>query len=67
MAHIIIPTVRSIYLCDYHFGVDKDKDDLYGICNTVAAEAFPYCHAKLCAFAILTNGLGKTPFYFDML
>ena len=62
----VIPSARSLFLCDHHFSAVKDKDDLYGICNAIRVEAFPYRLPRLCVFAVLTNGLGKTDFHFDV-
>lgn len=66
MAQTITPTARSIFLCDYHFSSEKYKDDLYGICNAIRVEKFPFRQPRLCIFAILSNGLGRTPFHFDI-
>ncbi|MFT3881695.1 MAG: hypothetical protein QM703_18780 [Gemmatales bacterium] len=66
MANLIVPTARSIFLCDYHFSAERDKDDLYGICNALRVERFPYKIKQFCVFAQLSNGLGKVPVHLDV-
>lgn len=66
MPQVITPIARSIFLCDYHFSADMHKDDLYGICNAVSVQKFPYKLSRLCIYAILSNGLGRTSIHFDI-
>ena len=63
----IVPTARSLYLCDHEFGTDAGKFDLYGIFNAIRpTSAYPYVKSQFCVFAQLANGLGRVPFQIDI-
>jgi hypothetical protein len=67
LATSVIPTSKSLYLCDYEFGADSGKIDLYGIFNAIRpTSGYPYAKARFCVFAQLVNGLGRVPFNIDI-
>jgi hypothetical protein len=66
MAGGVLPLLKSIYLCDYHIGYENGKVDLYGLINAIRPEQYPFRSGRFCVFAQLVNGLGQTPFFFDV-
>ncbi len=66
MAAGVLPVLKGIYLCEYHVGYENGKVDLYNIFNALHPENYPYTHEQFTVFAQLVNGLGETPFYFDI-
>src|SRR5687768_13577140 len=67
MQPTVVPFARSLYLCKQHIGYEDGTVDLYGIFNSHrATNGYPVSGLRFCAFAQLSNGLGKVPFYFDI-
>ncbi len=70
MAVPIIPVAKALYLCDYHFAFEnnKNKVDLYGIFNAIQPTVYPYKPPRsFVAFAQLVGGLREVPFFFDIV
>jgi hypothetical protein len=66
MASDVLPVLKSIYLCDSYVGYANGKVDLYGLFSGIRPERFPHVQERFCIFAQLVNGLGETPFFFDI-
>jgi hypothetical protein len=66
MASGVLPSAKSLYLCDYHCGYENGKVDLYGLFNAIRPVAYPHTQQRFCVFAQLVNGLGQIPFFIDV-
>lgn len=64
--NVIVPTVKTLYLCDGHIGFGNQKTDLIGIFNSIRPLSYPHTYEHFVAFAQLLGGLGQVPFYFDI-
>jgi hypothetical protein len=62
----VLPIAKAVYHCDYHVGYENGKVDLYGLFNAIRPKEYPYVVGRFCVFAQLVNGLGQTPFFFDV-
>jgi hypothetical protein len=67
MAEPIRPFARALFLCDYVFGYENGKTDLYGLFNVIRASEYPHVQDRFCVFAQLTGGFGDVPFFIDIL
>jgi uncharacterized protein DUF6941 len=67
MVEPIRPFARALILCDYVFGYENGKTDLYGLFNAIRAVSYPHTQGRFCVFAQLVGGLGKVPFHIDVL
>lgn len=67
MPNVIRPFARALFLCDWVFGNDNGKTDLYGLFNVIRPETYPHIQRRFCLFAQLTSGLGDVPFYADVI
>jgi hypothetical protein len=62
----IIPTPRSLFLCDFHVGYPDGRVDLTGIFNAIRPALYPHVRPRLVVFAQLSGGLGDVPFFFEI-
>jgi hypothetical protein len=63
----VTPVAKGVTICDYHFGTDTGKVDLYGLFNAIRPiQSYPVSNLRFCLFTQLTNGLGNVPFQFDI-
>ena len=63
----IIPVAKALYLCDYTFGYENGKTDLYGIFRVIRPEnGYPHCQERFCVFAQLGEGLGQMGYWIDV-
>ena len=61
----IVPVAQSLFLCDYVFGSERGKVDIYGLFAAIRPESYPCPCPNFCVFAQLANGLGDVPFFLD--
>ena len=63
----IVPTPRSLFLCESYTKHPNEKLDLRGVFNSIRPIAgYPHRRNPFCIFAQLTNGLGRVPFFVDI-
>ena len=67
MPATILPVAKAIYLSDYHFGYDNGKADLYGVFHEIVPDAYPHVQRRFCVYAQLVRGLGRIPFFVDVV
>src|SRR5438067_99706 len=64
MAPSIVPAAKALYLCDYAiYDHGTNKQDLYGLVDSIRAPSYPHTAKQFCVFAQLTGGLGRVPFH----
>ncbi|WP_157369426.1 DUF6941 family protein [Zavarzinella formosa] len=63
----MIPTAKSILLCDRCVSQADGKIDLLGAFNGIRPKSgYPHIHERFCVYAQLTDSLGDVPFFFDI-
>jgi hypothetical protein len=63
---MIVPAVKTLYLCDGHIGFANQKTDLVGIFNSIRPPRYPHLQKGSVIFAQLAGGLGQVPFFFEL-
>jgi hypothetical protein len=62
MAGMILPTIRSLFLCDRIVRYPNGKSDVCGIYTHAEVDEFPHLRVQFVIFCELTDGLGQVPF-----
>jgi hypothetical protein len=62
---VIVPVARSLYLCEGHLGFANRKTDLVAIFDGIRPPSYPHVHPQFVAYARLSQGLGRVPFFLE--
>lgn len=63
----IIPTTKSVFLCDGYTAVQAGKVTLHGLFHTIRpAVGYPHLKDEFCVYVEMSGGLGRFPFWVDI-
>ena len=62
----VIPSAKSLTLCDAVATREGGRTTLHGLFNSLRIVTFPYSLGHFCAFAQLSHGLGEVETHFEV-
>jgi hypothetical protein len=67
MSPVVLPFVRSIYLCERYVPQPASRVTLEGVFVSIRSPSIPFVLPEFAAFVQLAAGLGQLSFHFDIV